>query len=573
MTVAHDHEQQPATPEDRTPALGGHWVAETLRQAGVRHVFGLHGGHLEAVFQGCVLAGIDITDVRDEAAAGHAAEGYARAGRTLGVALATAGPGITNIITSIANARSDRTPVLYVTASEAMTHVATNMMQGDIDNVALARPVTKWAHRVTVAADIPRMVAHAIRVATAAPAGPVLLDFPVDVLFAPVDEPLPSVIETPGPEALPAPQAATVASALELLATAQRPVLLAGEGAAHSGAEAELRALAEAAGLPVYTHNNAHGLLPSDHDLHAGTFFRLAEMTAAETRPDVVLAVGVRFGAFTLAQSERVVPTTARVIHVEADPVEIGRLRRADLAMVADSRTALAALADGAAGMAWPDRSAWLRTIATARERRRERQRATLQQSTSRIHPLRIAQAIVEAADDDTILVGDGAETQEWLMEMAAQRRPRSYFGAGQLGCLGYGLGFAIGVQVQRPERRVVLVTGDGGVGFTIAELDTMARHRLPIVVVVFNNRAWGATRHFQALFSGEDHHVATELADTRYDLVAEGFGCRGAWVREPGELGPALRAALGDRGPTCINVATEFGEPPPDELLLLTSF
>jgi acetolactate synthase-1/2/3 large subunit len=552
---------------------GGKLVARTLAQAGVEHVFAIHGGHLETIFQGLVAHGIPVVDGRDEAAAGHAAEGYARSRRTLGVAMATAGPGITNVLTSVANAYLDRTPVLYLTASASMAHAETNMVQAGIDNVALARPITKWAHQVTVPGDIPRLVAHAIRVATSAPTGPVLLDLPIEMTFAPVEEDTSAVPTACHVQSAAAPQAHAVEQALGLLARASRPVIMAGEGAWQSGAGAELRSFAERTGIPVFAHYQSQGLLPADHPLYGGSFFKMADLSEPDGRPDVVLALGTRFGVYTLGGTDRIIPAGAAVIHAEVDPVEIGRLRRADVAMVADSKEVLRAFSAALHSRSFPDFSGWQKTVQQARAARARRWDSVLASTSQPIHPYQAAAAIVGSLPDDAILIGDGAETHQWLVEAARPQEPDSYFTHGHLACLGFGLGFAIGAQTAWPGRRVLLATGDGGVGFTIAEFDTMARHHLPIVVVVMNNRMWGATRHFQDIFSGPDHHIATELADTRYDLVAAAFGCRGHRVSEIGELRHAIQAAFASGEPTCINVAIEFAAMPPDAELLMAAF
>jgi acetolactate synthase I/II/III large subunit len=551
---------------------GGELVARTLAAADVTHAFVIHGGHLEAIFQGFLENDIAVVDARDEAAAGHAAEGYACSRRTLGVALATAGPGITNVITSIANAYHNRTPVLYLTASAALAHTAVNMVQADIDNVALARPVTKWAHRITVTADIPRLVAQAIRVATCGPTGPVLLEIPLDVSFGMIDEALAPIPRPICVDVAPGPRAGAVDEAVRLLAGARRPVIMAGEGAWQSGAGAELRTFAEASGIPVFAHYQSQGLLSADHPLYGGTFFKMAELNEPGNRPDVILALGTRFGVFTLGGGDRIVPAQAAIIHVEVDPTEIGRVRGVDVPVVADSLEFLRALNAATAGTAWPDLAAWRGTVEDARVAREKRLADLLSHDTTPIHPYQAASGVLDALAPDALVIGDGAEAHQWLVEAARPRRPDSYFTHGHFACLGFGLGFAVGAQTAFPERQVLLVTGDGGVGFTIAEFDTMARHRLPIVVVVMNNRAWGATRHLQEIFSG-GRYTATELADTRYEAVAAAFGCQGRRVTDLAELRPAVEEAFASKQPTCINVAIGFTAMPPDAELLMSTF
>lgn len=549
---------------------GGELLVRTLAAAGVETVFGLHGAHLETIFQSCAAHRIPIVDTRHEAAAGHAAEGYARAGRRLGVALVTAGPGFTNCITSLANAGLDRTPVLYVSGSAALRDAETNTLQAGIDQVAVARPLAKWAHAVTVTAQIPRLVAHAIRTATSPPTGPVLLDMPMDVLTATVDEETIRIPQTIAVEARPGPSDAAIEAALDLLGAAERPVLLAGAGAWQSDCAAELREFAELTGIPVFSDFQAHGLLPSSHALYGGTFHKLADLSAPGARPDVALALGLRFGLFTLGASDRLVPAAARVIHVEVDPREIGKLRDAAVAIPADSRETLRALlARVRAGRRLPDHPSWRQTVREARAARRERLAEALRAASPPIHPYQAVAAIAEHLPDETIVVGDGAEAYHWMNEAIAQSRPGSYITHGFLGAVGFGLGLAIGAQTAHPGRPVLCLAGDGAVGFTIAEFDTLARHRLPVVVVVMNNRSWAASQHFQEMIGNPV--VGTRLSNPRYDQVAAAFGCEGRLITRIEELGPALREAFASRRPACLNVEIDVAPMPP-ELALLAS-
>lgn len=539
---------------------GGELVVRTLLRAGVEHVFTLYGGHLETVFQACRTHGLPVLDVRHEAAAGHAAEGYARAKRTLGVCMVTAGPGFTNVITSITNAYLDRTPVLYIAASAPLSIPEANIIQGGFDQVAVAKPITKWAHRVTAAKDIPRLLAHAIRIATSHPTGPVLLDIPVDISFSPVEEaaaPIPNIFQAPG---IPEPPAADIDAALALLQGAERPVILAGEGAWQCGAEADLLRLAEASGIPIFTDYWAHGLIPSSHRCYGGGFFQLASLTGQ--RPDALLALGVRFGVFTLG-ADRLAPASAKLIHVETDPKEIGRVRAADVGIVADSKAVLRAINERSAK--WRDVSAWRATIANAQAQRAARFASAHAREAPPIHPIQAAAAIVEAAGSDAIFIGDGAEAHHWLVEMLRQEKPSAFLTHGHLGATGDGLGLALGAQIANPGKRVICVTGDGAVGFLLAEFDTMARHNLPIVTIVMNNRSWGATKHWQDAISGANRNIAVDLGEARYDLAAAALGCDSAYVTRIEQLTPALAAAFASGRPTCINVEIELSAMPPE--------
>ncbi len=544
---------------------GGELLVRTLRKAGVETLFGLHGAHLESIFQSCLEHRIPILDVRHEVAAGHAAEGYARAGRRLGVAMVTAGPGFTNIVTSIANAYLDRTPVLYLAGSASTRDAETNTLQAGIDQAAIARPITKWSHRIAAVEDIPRLVAHAIRLATTGPTGPVLLDLPSDVLNAKVDEDSIRIPQTLLFEEGPGPSAGAVAQALDILAAAERPAIMAGFGAFQAGITDELLTFAEATGIPVFSDFAAHGLVPASLDLYGGTFHKMDDLKAEGGQPDAVLALGVRFGLFTLGAGTRLAPLDAKLIHVEIDPREIGRLRDVDLPIVADPRAFLDAANVVAGQRSWKDLTSWRGLIRSARKRRYETMREGLDRKGPPIHPAQAVQAIADNIPKGALIVGDGAEAYHWFNEVVAQDEPASYITHGFLGTVGMGLGLSLGVQTARRDKPVLLLVGDGAVGFTLIEFDTMARHGLPIVAVVMNNRSWAASQHFQELVSGKNRIVGTQLGEARYHDAARALGCEGVHVTELDQLGPAIKKAFASGRPTCINVEIEVNAMPPE--------
>lgn len=542
---------------------GGHAVMAAVARSGVETVFAIHGAHIEALFRASADNSVRLIDVRHESSAGFAAEAYARVRSGLGVALVTAGPGFTNVMTSIANAFEDKTPVLYVTGSAHLREAETNALQAGIDQVAIARPVTKWAHRVTLTEQIPRMVCQAIRIATSPPFGPVLLDIPMDVLQAvmpPGASNFPLAVEVPQH---PDPQA--LEGAVALMASAMRPVLMIGQGVAQAGAEEELLTFAQLWGAPVFVDGFAHGIFPSDHPLYGSSFYKLAELAEAGRRPDVILALGTRFGLTSGTMSDAAIPSDAKIIQIDTDAKEIGRIRPVDIGMRCDPRYALRALIAQLTGRNPNVHQDWTRYVLDRLRARRQRLLQGVAESSGRMHPLAACQAIVDALPRDCILVSDGAETSHWLDEVVRQVTPRSFLPHGFFGCMGVGLGMAIGAKACAPDRPVVCTTGDGSIGFAIAEFDTMVRHGLPIVVVVLNNHAWGSSVHFQERNSGPDRVHGTRLAAARYDEVATALGGRGIRVTDVEAIGPALREALSSEVPTCINVEVELSAAPPN--------
>lgn len=545
---------------------GGELVVRALKAAGVETLFGLHGAHVDTIFQACADHDLPIIDTRHEVAAGHAAEGYARAGNRLGVAVVTAGPGFTNVVTSLANAYLDRTPMLCIAGTAGLAQAETNTLQAGIDQAAIATPITKWRHRVCVVSDLPRLVTEAIRIATAAPCGPVLLDMPSDVLNARIEE-----VAIPGNACVTsaaAPQPADVEAIVARLRAAARPVIMVGAEAWRSGAADALVAFAEAANVPVFSDFPAHGMMPASHPLHGGTFHKMADLEAPDERPDLILAFGVRFGLFTLGTSDLIVPHAADIVHVEADAREIGLVRPAQIGLVADSRLTLEALA--AAVGTQPDRAGWVALVQAKATARRTRLAAEAAAHRGRIHPYAAVAAVAEALPKEAIVIGDGAEAYHWLNETIAREQPGCYLAHGFLGTVGMGLGLSLGAQALDRTRPVFCLVGDGAVGFTIAEFDTMARLDLPVVVMVMNNRSWAASQHFQEIALGPNRVTGTRLGGARYDQVAEGFGCAGVYVTELADLAPALTQAFASRRPTCLNVEIDLGPTPPELHLLM---
>jgi acetolactate synthase-1/2/3 large subunit len=540
-----------------TSVTAGELIAPTLAKAGIRAVFGLNGAHIQAILEGCLDHGIRLIDVRHEAAAGHAAEGYAKASREIGVAVVTAGPGFTNVLTSLANAFIDRTPVLYIAGGCPLGAAEKNVLQSGVDQVAVAKPIAKWAHRAMVPTDLPRLVAYAIQVARSAPTGPVFLEIPWDIMLAPVDRdqvpiPDPGVINCAPPETH------TVDAALALLREATAPAIIASVDVYRSEAWEELRLFAESGGYPVFTEYEALGTLACDHPLWMGTNFQLARLNPAQM-PDVVLALGARFGWNT----PRFESFAGKIIHVNSDPLEIGRVNTPDVGIVANTKETLRVLNERLNRSALPNRSRWLGRLRDAvNEIRAEAIAAKVESTEEHPHPFAAAEVVCEAVAD-AVLVADGAFTKHWLEDAVRRKRPGCYFSHGSFGAMGIGFGLAIGIKAARPNEPVVCVTGDGAAGFTVAELDTMVRQKMPIVVVVMNNHSWGAVDPAQHP-EGSNRPAGIRLGQARYDEVAKAFGGRGRHVTTLAELRSAIEEALDIGLPTCINIEVGMGGLPP---------
>jgi len=459
-----------------TDRTGGTVIAETLATLGVRDVFALHGGHLDALLVACPEYGIRLIDVRHEASAGHAADAYARiADVGFGVCLVTAGPGFTNAITPMTSAYVDAVPVLFIVGSPPLREVETNPLQGGIDQIAMAAPVTKWAHRITGTERIPDLVEKAVRIATAGRPGPVLLEVPIDVMFMPAKAPMFPVTRAPVAPDRPAPSRRATETALDRLQQAQRPVIVAGGGAVFSRAAEALARFAEATGTPVAASTMARGILPDGHPLYVGGAAALAGVVGQDTPPDLVVLAGARAGMYLGGRSGAMIPAEARVIQIDVDGAEIGRLRPVDQAIVADCREAFDAFTEAAGGRAWPDRRDWVERLQRCRYPYEQRfGDAPKETRPGVLHPYHAAKAAMDALPAGTAVVVDGGESAAWASVTGRSFGPGLWLQNGYLGCLGISQGFAMGAAIARPGQPVVVFTGDGAVGFNIQEFDAM---------------------------------------------------------------------------------------------------
>lgn len=542
---------------ERNRLIGGQIVARALRAGGVKQACALHGGHLEALLKGCVEEGIALTDFRHEAAAGHAADAYARATGELGVCIITAGPGFTNAISAMANARLDGSPVLFIVGAPPLREIETNPLQGGIDQVAIARPAVKWALSVPATERLGDLTAMAIRKAMTYPRGPVLLELPIDVLHmaVPAGRATLPTGATVRPHPAPSPQEALALA--DLILAARRPVLIAGSETANTATAQALRDLCRALPLPVFTKGGAAGVLPDGHPCDGGAAGNLAILPLLGIEPpDLVVLLGGKMGLLLGGRSGAVVPHGAKLAQIHTDASEIGRIREVDLAISANSAETVKALAAALGGRVPGGLDGWRgQALSAAHVFASSFPDSETGQG---IHPFHAARAVAEAAGPDAIYIFDGGEAASWGGAAARVNHPASVLSHGYLGCLGIGPGFAIGAQLAHPQRRVVHMTGDGALGFHLQEFDTMVRHRLPIVNVVLNNQVWGMSIHGQQIMFGGNYNVITKIEGTAYADIARAFGLHSEKVTRFADLPAALERAFACGGPAFVEVMTD---------------
>lgn len=521
---------------------GGRLVARALKSRGVSHLFTLSGGHLFSIYDGCREEGIEIVDVRHEQSAAFAAEGFAKATRRVGVAALTAGPGVTNGISAIAGAQANCSPVCVLGGRAPELRWGSGSLQ-EIDHLPFVSPLVKSAETVKETGAIGARTAAALDLALSAPYGPTFVDYPLDVVFSEAEVDVP---EAPVGESVPA---AGVDEAAALLDAAERPAIMAGSGLYWGHGEGELRALAEALGIPVFLNGLGRGCLAADHEL-AFSRARGAGLQGA----DVALVIGVpidfRLG-FGGSFGEE-----AKLIRLDAAPNALTANRTPQVDLVGDVAATLAALRESVAGGRGRT-DAWLEHLRGVEAEKRAAEQEELNDDRSPLHPVRVYKELGEVLDRDAIVIGDGGDFVSYAGRFVDTYEPGCWMDPGPFGCLGAGPGQAIGAKLAHPERQVCLLLGDGAFGFAGIEFDTLARHGLPVVGVMGNNGIWALEHHPMKFLYG--YSVAAELRpETPYERMVEALGCDGIAVREPTELRPALERAFESGRPTLVNVITD---------------
>ncbi len=526
---------------------GGWLVARTLASRGVKNLFTLSGGHLFSIYDGCKAEGIEVVDTRHEASAAWAAEGFAKATRQAGVAALTAGPGVTNGMSPLAGAQQNRSPLVVLGGRAPEMRWGSGSLQ-EIDHLPFVSPLVKSARTAKDTADIPALTAAAIDEALSQPSGPTFVDYPLDVVFQEAEAEVPEAVERSAAHA-----ADRSDEASAILASAERPVIMAGTGLYWARGEEKLRALAEALDIPVFLNGMGRGCLPADHEL---CFSRARGQGLKEA--DVALVVGVPLD-FRLGFGASFGDQT-RIVSLDAEPSKLAATRQPEIELVGDIAATLAALREAAAsaeGERGRSANPWLAALLQTESEKRESEVSDLSDDRAPLHPVRIYAELNDLLDRDAIVIGDGGDFVSYAGRFIQTYEPGAWMDPGPYGCLGAGPGQAIGAAKARPDRQICLLLGDGAFGFSGLEFDTMARHGLPVVGVIGNNGIWALEHHPMKFLYG--YSMAAELRPaTRYDQIAEALGCHSELVTEPGELRPALERAFGAGGPALVNVLTD---------------
>lgn len=526
-------------------AHGGRLAVDVLQAHGVDVMFTLSGGHLFVLYDGAVQAGLRLVDVRHEQTATFAAEGWAKVTRRLGCAALTAGPGITNGVSAMTAAKMNGSPVVVVGGRAPQRRWGAGSLQ-ELDHVPIVAPVTKYAATAFTPESIVPEIDAACRAARTPHRGPAFVDIPLDA-FGPVDVALDDIAKAAAARPIgDPPDDAEIEQISGLVASAERPVLVAGGDVYWGHAEDALVALAEAARIPVFVNGMGRGTIPADHEL---AFARTRSRALREA--DLVIVAGtpldfrLGFGRFQGAQVVHLCDAASEVaVHASLAGSAAG-----DLARI------FAALAARGAPRGRHDK--WISDLSADEQAARAAETDALASESSPIAPTRIYGELRPRLDRDAIVIGDGGDFVSYAGKLIDSYVPGAFLDPGPYGCLGMGPGYALAAALAHPSRQVVLLLGDGAIGFSLGDFEALVRHGVDVVAIVGNNGIWGLEKHPMQMLFGYD--VVAELRPgVRYDQVVEAFGGHGELVTEPADLGPALDRAFATTGVSLVNVLTD---------------
>lgn len=517
----------------------GQQTVAALQQFGTDVMFTLNGGHIWPFYDAARDRGMRVIDTRHEQSAGFAAEAYAKLTRRPGLAALTAGPGVTNGVSAVTSAMFNGAPVVVLGGRAPEGRWGAGSLQ-EFDHVPVLAPITKLAATVKDPAAAGRLVHEAASIAATPHRGPVFLDFPLDVFG-------PSAGEVPdgGAASSPAPDPEAVTGLGGLVAGAERPAFLVGSDAYWDGAWDELAAAATALGVPCFFNGLGRGMLPADHS-HA--FLRTRGLL--KQRADLVVVIGtpldfrVGFGRFGDAKVAHVVDADSqRAGHVDA------------VTVVGDIAATLAGLAEYSGDRV--DHASWLAELRDAEEAARAAELPLLEADDAAIKPTRVYGELRKRLDRDAIVICDGGDFVSYAGKYVEVHQPGGWLDTGPYGCLGNGTGYAMAARAVHPDKQIVVMFGDGAVGFSLMDVDSLVRHNLPVVMVVGNNGIWGLEKHPMQMIYGWDMACDLQPA-TPYDEVVKSLGGGGETVTSPDEIGPALDRAFASGVPYLVNVMTD---------------
>ena len=535
---------------------GGDAIIKALMDKGVDTIFGYPGGTVIPFYDMLYDSDLNHILVRHEQCAAHAAEGYARASGKVGVCLATSGPGATNLVTGIANAYMDSSPIIAITGQVVSNLIGNDAFQ-EVDIMGITMPITKHSYQPKDANDIPSIINTSFEIASTGRPGPILIDVPKEVQEQELDDYVLGTIPTPGYKPTIKGNSKQIAKAVNMLLKAERPIILAGGGTILAGASEELKTLAELIKAPIATTLMGKGVIDEADDLSIGMLGMHGKQVANQNvnKADCLLAIGVRFSDRTTGRLDEFMPD-AKVIHIDIDPAEIGKNVPVDLPIVGDAKIVLNQLIEKINGDSKAE-SPWLKSIVDFKK-------STIPRVTYDDIPLKPQQVIKEIAnsiDDETIVTTDVGIHQMWAAHFLDISKPRKFISSGGLGTMGFGFPAAIGAKVACPDDAVLAIVGDGGFLMVSQELATIKEHDIPVVIAILNNRKLGMVYQWQNKMY-DKRYSQTDMGNSPdFVKLAESFGINAARAEGVGETQDILSKALKDNEAMLVDITVEKDE------------
>ena len=532
---------------------GGHLVAKYLKEVEkVGTVFALSGGHIQQILDGFTEYGIRAIDVRHEQAAAMMAHAWSIYTGEPGVCLVTAGPGFTNALTGLVNAYLDKAPLVVLCGRSPLRDDLKGALQ-EMNQLDMVKPVVKWCGTCYDAKRIPEYLAMAFSYAVEGRPGPVFLEIPPDILNVKVPEEVASAPVRGRKKFTVRTDDESLKQAADLINNAKKPFFIGGSGVGFSSCDEYLQAFIEKTGIPFLLINNGRGVLPDNHALSLmdGGF---TGMMLGLSQADVIMATGIRFN--WVLQFGALFPN-AKVVRIDIDPHEIDRNRISDVGLLGDVASVLGEILPYVEER---DHSGWQTDLRKASNAFIDSELKQREEPSDPIHPIRLVAQIQKVVGDDALYVVDGGDTSYFgFVGLHSKQRAGVLVPTSSLfGCLGTGIPYGIAAKLARPDRKVVVLNGDGSFGFNAMEFDTAIRHNIPFVCVINNDCAWGMIKHGQEMSLGHGRLQCSELGLRHYEKVVEGLGGHGEFVTKDEEIIPALERAIASNKPACVNVVTD---------------
>jgi len=552
--------------------LGAKLAVDALLAKGIDYIFTLSGGHITPIYQFLEDTDITLMDTRHEQSAVFMAEAWGRMTRKPGIAMVTAGPGFTNALTPIANARQANTPLLLISGCVGVSACEKLDLQ-DMSQAPAIEPMVKKALVCHTPSRIPEFIDMAYRHAISGRPGPVYLELPVDVLNEEVDEPFmpplntvstSRVVDLDGAEKL-----------MDMIKEAEKPLIMAGNGAWYSDSGDELKTFIESTNIPMFTMGMSRGMVPDDHPLcfESSVGVRPGGGLVAQSSTDLIIFLGNRISLFYMFGM--LINPGAKIVQVDIEGTEIGRNKNITLPITSDIQALLKVMngivaRDNLSDGLKDKFTGWIGEMNAAHEMGKSIEQANMESDNVPIHPLRLASEVNNFMNQENdVVIADGGDTQIWMGMTRTANHPGCYIDSGLYGCLGVGLPFANASKLHKPDSRVCLIIGDGSVGFNFMEFETALRKKLPIVVVCANDQGWGMIRHSQELRLGHAIPDGTWIGEVPYHKMVEALGGVGYYVTEPDQIQAAMKEAFDSGKPALINVMTDTTTVSPGSIAL----